>query len=138
MISNRGGGSGGNSGVLDLQPYIRRRARSACKHNHVEVDDDAASLTCVDCDADLDPWWYIRKLAHDVEVQRAYYDDLHKKADAQIAQHAAWIEEANARIRAYNADIQHLTDVKSKLQNEHINGERLGTVARRHRRRTTT
>ncbi len=127
------GGEGG--GVISLEPLIRRRKQRACKHVHVEVDDDAASLTCITCDAEIDPWWYIRRLAsHEVRV-REHYDEINRQGLAAIEKHNAWVVTANATIQRLNAEIQHLADVKNKLTNESVNGERLGTVARRHRRR---
>lgn len=41
--------------VIDIKPHIVRRRRSACEHEYVAVDETSASLTCCDCDAEIDP-----------------------------------------------------------------------------------
>jgi hypothetical protein len=122
-------------GVTSIEPYIRRRKRSACPHLQVDVCDDEARVVCVDCDAELDPWWVLRNMAHRHEVLTAHYESQRQEMAAQVDKHNAWIATANETIVAYNQQIQHLCDVKNRLSNEHIGGERLGTLARRRPRR---
>jgi hypothetical protein len=122
-------------GVINIEPFIRRKKRSACHHIHVEVDDDAASLTCIDCDAELDPWWFLRRQAHNREEWQASIDARRQEMDALVEKHNAWVVKANETIRECNAQIQHLYDVKNRLGNALINGERLGNLARRRPRR---
>ncbi len=123
-------------GVIAIEPFIRRKRLGACEHHHVEVDDVAASLTCCDCGVALDPWTYLRWLARQDEIWTRRHDEEKKEMADMVAKHNAWIAEANQRITDYNAAVQHLVDVKNRLSNEVIGGERLGAMARRRRRRT--
>lgn len=132
MITIAGGGGGE---VLSIEPRIRRRQQQECKHHHVEVDDTAASLTCLDCKAELDPWWYLRNMAHHDDLWEARHNAQKKEMADQIAQHEAWLAKANETIQKYNAEIQHLVDVKNRLSNEYVDGIRVGSLARRLRRR---
>lgn len=52
------------SDVVDLLPLIRTRQAETCEHLHVEVSPTVAELTCTGCQCEIDPWWYLRSLAH--------------------------------------------------------------------------
>ena len=123
--------------VIDIAPRIRLRDQAQCKHRHVAVDDDAAELECTDCGKPLDPWWYIRSLAHNAKEWRAYNAELEAQRDALTAKHEEWVRKANETIARLNGEIRHLTDTKNHLQNTHIATPagylRVGTVARKRR-----
>ncbi len=129
------GKGGGGTDITNIEPFIRRRKKRSCPHLHVEVCDDAQSLSCVDCDVELDPWWFLRNWAHNEEAWDAHLAAQQRQMDAMFAKHNAWVEQANVTIADYNQQIQHLCDVKNRLQNEVIGGERLGSLARRRPRR---
>lgn len=114
--------------VVDLVPLIRRKRSSTCEHLHCEVDDTIASCSCTDCGAELDPWWFLRALAARDESERR---QLQKQHD----DHVAWVNSANATIERLNREIRELTAAKNRLWNEQLNGEPLGSIARRSRRR---
>lgn len=129
------GPSGVSGGVINIVPLIRQRQAQACKHAYVEVDDDAASLTCSACGAELDPWWFLRRMAHDEVRFRAYYAELDNEGKALIAKHNAYLASANEAILRLNNEIGALVATKNRLWNESINGVPLGSLARRRRRR---
>lgn len=130
------------SDVIDIRPRLRARRAKTCKHACVTVDFEIASLTCDDCEAEIDPWWWIRKVAKD-DI------DLRESADRAVAakyaemeeavrKHNAWVATANETIDRKNAEIRALYDTKNRLANEVINGVRVGSVTRRTRSRKTT
>lgn len=125
----------GGGGVIPIEAFIRRKKKGTCPHLHVEVDDDAASLSCSDCDAELDPWWFLRYQARNQELWEAHTQAQQKELDEVVEKHNRWVAQANETIRIFNAQIQHLCDVKNRLSNEMIGGERLGSLARRRPRR---
>lgn len=119
--------------VIDLRPLIRARKASDCTHPYVSVSEIEASLTCDECDAELDPWWFIRKMANDQARWDKFTSDNQKASDDVVARHTAWMAKANEDIARYNAEIQQLVSEKNRLWNEQINGRPLGAQARRAR-----
>lgn len=112
--------------LLDLVPRLKRKLASECKHRYAEVDDEAASLTCVDCGAELDPWWYIRQLARDADA------DAEERRVAR-AHYEQWCAQANAKVARLQGEIAELTNAKNRLWNEQVNGAPLGSQVRRRR-----
>jgi len=123
------------AGVIDLLPAIRRRANRDCQHRNVEVGHRENELVCTDCGAALDPWQLIRAFADDDARWREYHEELRSTAAKQVAEHDEWLARINERRKQLTADIQHLQDTKIRLQQETINGVRVGIAARRRRPR---
>lgn len=113
--------------IIDFEPFLRRKRSSVCPHDEADVDDDLPSLTCRACGAELDPWWFLRRLAHE-EI------GLFEQMDRLDAHLRAAALRANAKIAALNAEIQRLTEIKNRLWNEQVDGRPLGTLTRRRRR----
>lgn len=124
------------SNILDIRPAIRRKQQAACAHRAVSVDDSARSMTCDDCDAEIDPWWYLRGLARDTEKLGEYRRSIEAACDDKIAQCNASIAERNATIVRLNAEVQALVATKNRLWNEQIDGRPLGAIMTRPRRRS--
>lgn len=114
------------SGTIDLTAYIRRKRMSECTHEFVEVDDSAASLTCVECGAEIDPWWFLRNQAAHFEAQEA-------QRAKQREQYEAWCRNANEKAARLQSEIVQLTEQKNRLWNTQIDGRPLGVIARRRR-----
>jgi hypothetical protein len=121
--------------ILDIRPAIRRKRAAACQHSIVTVDDSAASLTCDDCEAEIDPWWYLRGLARDTERLGEYRREIESGCDAKIAECNVAIAKLNATIERLNAEVQKLVETKNRLWNEQINGRALGSIVAHPRRR---
>lgn len=120
--------------IIDLRPLIRRKQQAICKHVHVTVSFDAADLTCDDCDAKIDPWWYIRRLCEYAEELQAWRLKLEQDVDAKIENGNRAIVRMNETITRLNAEISRLTDVKNNLSNESVGGRLVGHAAARPRR----
>lgn len=116
-----------SDGIIEFAPRLAMRRASECAHAHVEVDEDAADLSCTDCGAALDPWWFIRGLAEYEQHER----DARQK---QIDDHARWVATANETIARLTREVSELTAAKNRLWNEQVNGAPLGTQVRRRRR----
>lgn len=125
--------------VVDLVPRIRIAKQRSCAHMRVSVDMTAASLTCEDCDVEVDPWWYLRVMAtrreatikeHDARI--AALEVEYKKA---YAWHAAQVERMNADIVEKNSRINHLNSLLTKLRNTEVNGTALRNYTRNGKRR---
>lgn len=127
------------SDVLDLRPRLTARRRKECKHNCVTVDMTLAELTCDDCNAPLDPWWYIRRLAADDAEER---DSTSRWIAEQHAKYETWAKDADSRMRNMNEQIQRrheeitaLYATKNRLMAEQVGGVRVGSVRRSPRRK---
>lgn len=118
-------------GVLDLRPAIQRKRSSECAHDYVEIDDTLPSLSCADCGAELDPWWYLRKRAAAAADERNEWAEAARRFDG-------WIASTSATIARQHAEIARLTELKNRLWNESINGAPLGSQVKRPRRRRTS
>jgi hypothetical protein len=112
--------------IIDLAPRIRRKRMPECTHESVEVDDTAASLTCADCEVELDPWWWLRRQAHDHEAEQK----RQAKAQAQLDE---WLRTANEKCQALHAEIVRLTEAKNRLWNTQVDGRPLGAITKRRR-----
>ena len=57
--------------ILEFAPHLKRKREreSACTHENCEIDMNAAELSCADCGAEIDPWWYLRRLVQDGEEE---------------------------------------------------------------------
>ncbi len=120
--------------VLDLRPRIAQKRTATCEHLYVEVDENAADLSCADCGAALDPWWYIRTMAQAHEEVVAFRDGQQKHFDD-------WRAQANATVQRLGQEIAELVALKNKLWNERgdaTGGRPLGSLVRRHRPRKAT
>lgn len=120
--------------ILDIMPLIRLRQKQACTHPSCEVATDEAEILCVMCGAPLNPWDVLRDLADHHEQWKAKEAELQAVIAKQLAEHDAWIARANTDRKRLHDEIAHLTDVKNRLGNEDIAGERLVNIARRKRR----
>lgn len=121
--------------IIDLLPLIRRKRQLVCPHQHTEVGDEGdASLTCSDCDAKLDPWWYIRRLADWESKLKERHQEYTAACDTKMKETNEIIERQNETITRLNAEISRLTDVKNQLSNERVGDRLLGHAAARPRR----
>ena len=117
--------------VLDLGPRLRARRHQDCRHAEVTVDLTIALLTCDACEAELDPWWYLRRMATEDQ-------DIRQETDRVIAQR---ILEANEKIGRLNEVIKQKNDevaalyaTKNRLQNEMVGDVRVGAAVKRSRK----
>ena len=117
------------SDVIDIGPRLTRKKQAACKHNNVEVDLAVASLTCTDCDGELDPWWYLRRWATASDRELAEWSRAREE-------HERWVKVGNAEIAKLNAEIARLHEIKRDLGNEKVGDKTLRAVAARARRRS--
>jgi Ser-tRNA(Ala) deacylase AlaX len=125
--------------VVDLVPRIRFAKQRTCKHLTASVAMTEASLTCDDCDAEIDPWWYLRVMAErsddvarDQAERMAVIEADYQKA---YAQYAASVERMNADILEKNSRINHLNSLLTKLRNTEVNGTALRNYTRNGKRR---
>lgn len=112
--------------LLDITSRIRMRQAAECKHDFVDVDPHAAELDCRDCGVPVDPWWYLRQLAHNEDRNVA-------EVAERVAKYDEWAARANAIIVDREARIAKLTAELNRLQNTEVDGVRLGS-RRRHKR----
>jgi len=123
--------------IIDLRPYIRRKQQLACSHQHVEVGHEGdASLACTDCGAEIDPWWFIRRLGDWEHRLKERHRDYIVAYDTKVKEGEALVAKLNATIARLNGEISHLYDVRNRLSNESVNGQRLSAAARRRRPRS--
>ena len=122
--------------VLDLAPLLRRKKASACKHRSASVDDESPSLTCDDCEAEIEPWWFIRRMAKESEVVRAEWDAVIADGEARMAEGNARISKLNEQITKLNTELVALQDLKNRLSNEQFGGRLLGHIVKRPRQRS--
>jgi hypothetical protein len=115
--------------ILDLAPRLAKKKADACKHDCCEVDMDAAELSCTECGAELDPWWYLRRMARDEAAE------IKRKQDA-IARFDAWCAQANAKSSKLTDEIAELLAVKNQLWNTPVDGVPLGSIAAKRNRRS--
>jgi len=117
--------------LLDLQPRLRLKLQASCSHQFVSVDMSAADLTCDECGAEIDPWWYLRDLAKRNDAHLAWHqkviDDVNQRVDAFNAD----IADMNDRIRKLNDEINRLNNRRLELANTTVNGIRVGSRRRR-------
>lgn len=123
------------SDILDIRPALRRKKQASCGHRSVSVDDAAASLTCDECEADIDPWWYLRQLALHNEKVTEYRRQVEVDCDAKMAECNAKIAKFNETVERLNAEIRQLNETKNRLWNEQIGGRPLGMIVTHPRRR---
>jgi hypothetical protein len=114
--------------VIDLTPLIRMRSSHKCKHEHVTVSDYAASLTCDECDVEIDPWEYLRRLAN----SEKYFADRRRRIDQDIEER---LQIGNSKLKSLNERISELVDQLNALGNVVVGGVPLHTHVRRARKR---
>lgn len=127
-----------HSDLIDLAPFIKRKKIAECDHPTASVDDDVASLTCDTCGHEIDPWWWMRKLAREPELFEKQFQDQERRIREQNQVIIDLTTRANETITRLNEEISHLYDVKNRLGNEEVSGQHLGTAARQMRRRKKT
>lgn len=120
------------SDVIDLRPRLRARKQKVCSHDTAIVSDDEATLECEDCGAALDPWWYLRRLAHDDANRR---DATDKWIAQRHAEYDAWWAKAKTDADRLAGEVNHLIATKDRLSNEMVGGVHVGMAAARSRRR---
>jgi hypothetical protein len=121
------------SDIIDIGPRLRAKRNKGCTHERASVDMKAASLTCNECDAEIDPWWWIRREA---EKATSVIEEAERAAAAKIEECNSRIARANETIRRLGAEVDALMATKSRLQNEQVNGQVVGLVRRSPRRRS--
>jgi len=115
--------------VIEFAPFLKRKKASECRHLTYVVGMKEASLTCSDCDAELDPWWVLRSLVERSEELEAADAERHARALAAFQEwevrckdamrhHEAWVAGANARIEKLTAEINRLMAQKLRLAND--------------------
>lgn len=123
------------SDVIDMLPALRRKKRAECKHVSASVDMTAASLTCDACDAELDPWWYLRQLAREPERYQAWWDQQKAAHQEWAAKTRALEERTKARCLAMQEECNRLVDLRNRLWSEQVDGKPLGSYAMPRRRK---
>lgn len=103
------------SDVISLEPFLRIRKAKECAHAHVEVDMTAAELTCDDCKAKIDPWWYIRHLATSASHQLDMLEQAETRVRALDEQIRQRVEQANKQLHEMNAEIARLRAQRDML-----------------------
>lgn len=83
--------------VIDIESYLNRSepiedseyptrwSLDKCKHMQVRLDREAHTVTCKQCDKQLDPFWYLQLLAKEWRT-RAYMDVRAKESAAELYQ----------------------------------------------------
>jgi hypothetical protein len=121
--------------ILDFHAALRRKRTTQCEHQEAEVDVTIASLTCKECGLELDPWWYLRRMAERSEDDYEQFAKLHAAyqaaGDKLRADYAVLIGRMNGTIERLNGEIAELTKTKNRLWNEQVNDQPLGAQARR-------
>ena len=107
--------------IIDLSSRIRVRRQGSCAHEHVEVAETEASMSCVDCGAEIDPWWFLR-----AEGRRA--EERQREQAVREAMLEEWRLAAVATIERLNAEIATLTEAKNRLWNTQVDGRPLGSL----------
>lgn len=115
-------------GVIPFEPALRRKKQGTCQHLMCEVDDDAASLTCAECDAELDPWWFLRRQAIEAEERQAKFENEKKSVDD-------WFATMRALAEKLALEVAELQILKNELSNERVGESTLGTIRSRRRKR---
>lgn len=111
--------------VLDLKPLIRRKQQRECEHWHVEVDDKLQELRCVDCDGDVDIWWYMRRFAQSPE---RHLEILEKKRE-QVALIDKELERQRQTIRVQAERIRELSELQNQLGGHVVEGTERGYLS---------
>jgi hypothetical protein len=124
------------SAILDLTSRLRRKKQTECQHDGCEVDDTAASLTCANCGAEIDPWLFIRQQARHAERYAERLAAAEREIAAKYDEGNGKIAKQNETIMRLNAEIQQLTSLKNELWNTRVEGWQLGMVASRRRKRS--
>lgn len=115
--------------VIEFSPFLKRKQASECAHTTYVVGMKEASLTCHDCDAELDPWWVLRSLVLRYEEEEAARTAQRRRAMAAFQEweakckqamrfHERWVADANARIEKMTAEINRLRAEKLRLAND--------------------
>lgn len=121
--------------VIDIKPFLKRKKERECEHHRVLVGMKSAELTCDECSAELDPWWYLRKLVEREEAWDACLAAQTKYLEDQRARGNAIITEMSERIARLTREVTRLQDTKNKLINESHNGRLLGAIVAHPRRK---
>jgi hypothetical protein len=121
--------------VLDFAAFLKRKKITDCDHPTAEVDTNVASLTCGVCGHELDPWWWLRKLANEPELFERQFVEQQARIVKQNQEIIDICTAANVTIARLNAEIAELYAVKNRLANEQVDGMSLGSHAARMRRR---
>jgi hypothetical protein len=83
--------------IIDFESYLNRSepiedgdypkvwSLDQCKHMQVRLDRESHTVTCKECDKQLDPFWYLQLLAREWRT-RAYVDVRAKESAAELRQ----------------------------------------------------
>ncbi len=115
--------------VIEFAPFLKRKKASECRHLTYVVGMKEASLTCQDCDADLDPWWVLRSLVERSEELEAAdaarharamsaFQEWEERCKQAMSLHEAWVSGANVRIEKLTSEINRLMAQKLRLAND--------------------
>lgn len=123
--------------ILDLGPALLAKKHRECNHPYALVADNEASLTCNECGAELDPWWFLRRQANDEESWRKRYERYAKLEDTARANYEALCRRLQDKIDNLTAEVNSLIKERNRLWNMAIpgDGRPLGSVTRRPRKR---
>ncbi len=115
--------------VIEFAPFLKRKLAAECDHRTFVVGMKEASLTCADCDAELDPWWVLRSMVERSEELAAEEASYHERAQKAFREweekckqamriHEAWVAGANSRTEKLTAEINRLMAQKLRLAND--------------------
>jgi hypothetical protein len=115
--------------VIEFAPLLKRKQAAECDHLTCLVGMNEASVSCSDCDAELDPWWVLRSLVERSEELEAADAARHARNLAALQEweekrkeamrlHEAWVAGANSRIEKLTAEINRLMAQKLRLAND--------------------
>lgn len=117
--------------VLDLNPVLRVRRQSGCPHEVVVVDEALAHLACEACEKEINPYWWIQRLAAEWS---ATCDRIDKHEDEMREQHERNIAMMNHRAAQLAAEIDTLEAKKRQLMHERVGDQALGQQVKRWRK----
>ena len=128
------------SDIIDLGPRLLARKQADCTHTRALVCDTTASLTCDECGAEIDPWWYLRKLANDESILRTNVERYSQLEDQAKVKYEAAVKRMNEHLERLTNEVNHLINERNRLWNLAVpgDGRPLGSVSRRTRRRTVS
>lgn len=128
----------GDTDLVDLNPLLRKRRQSTCEHPTVLVDETLADLECEECGKQVNPYWFIARIAEDWESDaralREYEAQIKEHEAAAQKQHEQNIASMNYRAERLRLEIETLEAKKCQLMAEQVGGQALGQQVKRWKR----